>query len=236
MQTTTNKLNNSMKKIIGLLLLLLTLLTACNKGKECGSWPNDLGDFQLLPTSREVFPYDEGIKAVVFTDSTGRAYEYQIENNRSLQIPFTFNSTCTVNPEYYPLYSLTEEYRRVAFYIGNEGFRIEQYVKVNREFADRLQLADFISVGFYHKSEAFLDWKGELQILVNMRDDPEAETQATAFHQELQLNGQTFREVYEQVEDDPDSSRRYYFNLEFGLVGFTDDKGEQIFSFDHVVY
>ena len=223
------------KKTSRTLLLLLVILTACNQNEECGGGVNELGDFQLLPTSREVFPYAESVTAVVFKDSLGKTYEYKVETNNSLQLPFSFNSPCRADPNFFPLYQGSEEYRKVAFYIGNEGFRIEQYVKVNREFADLSQVADFISAGYHHKSEGLLNWEGDLQILIDMRDDPEAETQAAAFHQELQLNGRTFREVYEQVVDEAGSSRRYYFNLEFGLVGFTDHEGNQLFSFDHII-
>ena len=62
-----------MKKTSGTLLLLLVTLIACNQGEECGGGVNELGDFQLLPTSREVFPYEEGVTAVIFTDSVGKA-------------------------------------------------------------------------------------------------------------------------------------------------------------------
>ena len=228
---------NRMKNYWIILLALLMATTACYLDPDCDD--TKLGTYALLSASKEKFPYDEALKAVVFKDTLGREYIYTAQKNELRQLPDLFNAKCFADPKYYPLYSVTEEHRTMELFNaeGDRAVRVRLYTKLNREIAVLRQIADVLSIDLYDNkfSTSILDqWQGGLEIVIDQRNSPEAETTATAFYPEIELNGRIFSAVYEKTMEDPADPRRYYFSLELGIIGFSDRSGSNLRVLDRI--
>lgn len=227
------------------LFLLIISLVSCTKETGCGSgdWMTSLGPFELQPESLEMFPYEKGITGIAFKDPQvrDRLHWFNVEEDTLRNYPALFNSQCTVDPKYYPLYSTKEEYRIFDFenQFHTLRFKVQLYAGLNRDFADQSKVADYLSIelGTIYTKDGVKRWQFEevLKLVIDPRTDPDAESNFTNFYPELTLNDRAFTDVYEKIMDDPDRPRRIYFNFEWGLIGFTNSKGEYIYSFDQVM-
>ncbi|MEZ4994449.1 MAG: hypothetical protein R2824_28775 [Saprospiraceae bacterium] len=230
-----------MKHTIIVFLLGLITITACYKERECGGGITTLGTLYLLPSSREVFPYETGIKAIEFTDSQGQTDNYEVVQDTLRFFPSVFDSKCGDKEKYYP-YTAGEENRIVEIYskAADRRFKVQLYTGLDREFANQLLLADYMRVDLgvppSQSNTNAWEWEALLRLVIDPRTDPEAESDPTNFYPKLELNGQTFYQVYEKEMDASADVSRIYFNFEFGLIGFTNSKDGNSYSFDQIIY
>jgi hypothetical protein len=56
----------------------------------------------------------------------------------------------------------------------------------------------------------------------------------TSFYPEIDLNGKIFNEVYVDTHNGSYDKSMYYFNLEFGLIGFTDIERQNLYVLDRI--
>jgi hypothetical protein len=242
---TQQGLNSTIPKLIDMhhykAILLIILATTLNCKKTASTCPDeiDLGAVSLLQASKDAFPYSTSDAAVVFKDKDGNEVRYTITKNNLTNQSTTFNSICAVDESASPLFKLVEEYRTVEMFDAtiDKGFNVTLFTFFNYYIAEERQVADLIRVTTYDTRVLFSGteaWKGSLDIILDQRSYTDNIYTYTQYFPSLDLNGVLFADVYVRKFSGSGDNRKCYFNLQNGLIGYTDLDGETLFTFDRI--
>ncbi len=238
-------LSSTFQKVIDMhyfkAILVILLATTLNCKKTASTCPDEieLGAVSLLQASKDVFPYSTSDSAVVFKDKDGNEIRYTISKNDLTNQSTSFNSICSVDESASPLFRLVQEYRTVEMFdeAMDKGFRVTLFTFFNYYLAEERQVADMINVTTFDTRVLFSNtetWKGSLDIILDQRSYTDNIYPFTHYYPSLELNGVLYPDVYVREFSGPMDYRKYYFNLQDGLIGYTDLDGETLFSFDRI--
>jgi hypothetical protein len=118
-----------------------------------------------------------------------------------------------------------------------KGFSFDLYPVVNYNCPEGLRMWDLLFVRLFDAFDEGLDysiWRGRFDVVFDKRTMTDSINTYTSFYPEIDLNGKIFNEVYVDTHNGSYDKSMYYFNLEFGLIGFTDIERQNLYVLDRI--
>lgn len=234
--------NTSIMKIIKLFLLsILVMLMACKK-EECPK-EVDLGEIPLLESTVNLFPYKAPLKKIIFKDAAQVEYVYYVIEHGNLFDAKRLAERCDKDETAVITYNLKlqELHYTLLDSTNNLLLRLEMGVDIFEPFPSEKQIADYVSIFTGQEVQVNPNYAYQtfntlaLKIIIDKRTDPYTQDKVTSSNEEVVLHGKLYHDVFVYLDEKPDGKReRYYYNHEFGIVGFTDEDGNNLKVLDRM--
>jgi len=211
-------------KVTYSIALCAILLFGCKKEEVQEDQVIYVGQYPLLSSSAENFPYNDSLTEFTFTDNLNNdikasttAIDHHFTN--TYQSANDYNSNPSLFIEY-----INESYRTTLSIPSlNKEIKIEAFVSVDVTDYESIKYADILKV--YHTD--ITSSKQQMVIVLDERTRPNGFPEASVPDSSLTINGKTFTNVYSNKVD---KAFIIYFNLEEGVVGFKDNTAGLIYN------
>ena len=221
-------MKNLMKLMIGMLMVSLFVVSSCKKDDDpiiCNYETEvDLGQFSLLPESRQSIPYS-GNQRIYFKDEFQNEiyFDFSEENTGYTTIvhygrPFEYECNDSVIMQQLSAegdafwYNLTEPQ-----HLLNMTLHLKlNSVVFTEDYLDGGDLLEFLS-----GTEDYNEKLSLVEVLVNKRDlSDEVINKYPTSVDNLYIGGKKYNNVY------TNKTNSTYYNYEQGIIAFTDNKGK----------
>ncbi|MGB4850085.1 MAG: hypothetical protein WBP41_19320 [Saprospiraceae bacterium] len=229
-----------MKIRISIIFLLIATLS-CSKEKDCPSF-EDFGEFNLLPSSFELFQTLQNNKTAVFKDTLGTEFKFTITRSEDY---YNWHQKCDIddnqiiNSKDPIVYQASLQTITVLYTLDTVfSIDIDLYVWMPNAYytASKEEListfADALSI---HMRDPTLN--ATLSGFVNLRSMSDTiPSYLVRQIASIKIGNQQFKDVYwdDQFKIEGISDYITYFNKEFGLVGITNSANGRYWYLDRI--
>lgn len=221
-----------------ILILLILQYTFIGCAKQACPDEYEMGDFPLLNSTKDLFPYKDSIVNIVFRDSLGNEVNAIAKRIGFNGLGTTETETeCLDNPDENIAASAQTEtiLDFVSIPALDIGFEVRFRVSPNLiKYEDGL-VQDIANIRFTPFSEYpdSLSWTiSEINILIDQRNNPELPSNISIAIPSLTLFNKEFTNVY--LNTIGNSLVEFYYNNEVGIVGFKEFPNGTMYVFDRV--
>ena len=216
------------------LILLLSFLVSCSE-QACPD-EYEMGTYNLLSSTKELFPYKDSIVNIVFKDSLGNEVTAIAKEIEIFGLGRTESqSNCIYNPEESIEVSARTESIRDFISIpildlGFEvGFRVApDLIKYEDGFIN--DVANIIFTGTSEYGQSIPTPIPQIFVLLDPRNDPEPPLNVNPAAPIQSLLGKEFTNVYSNTIGK--NIIEFYYNNEYGIIGFREKTDGELYVFD----
>ena len=223
------------KTQILILLILQSIFIGCTK-QACPD-EYEMGDFPLLNSTKELYPYKDSIVNIVFRDSMGDEVHATAKRIGFNGLGITQTETeCLDNPdETIAVYARTETILdfvsipdlNIGFHVR---FRVSPYlVKYEDNLVQDIATIDFLPFSEYPDTAITFNIS-QIIILLDQRNNPEIPPYTSTAIPSLTLLNKEFTNVYSNINGN--NFIEFYYNNEVGIVGFKKIPTGSMYIFD----
>lgn len=210
--------------LIIIAVLSVLLFFGCKKDVEEVEIPTQfLGDFELLNSSIEQFPYSDSIRNFTYLDKNGNEFEGNTQAISKIIV-----TTKTIRYYEYSMKPYYIEYGtqklQTILMLPDQGKTIEIKAQVSLEVKEneKPRIADILSISEIGKSAL----NSYVIIPIDERSREGEFTEAKFPQESIKINGNSYSNVYTIAKE----KTIIFFNFEKGIVGFKDVKTEKVYS------
>lgn len=219
-------------------IIIICIFANCNSKENSINCPNpyDMGTFELLESSINMFPFSGLHQKVIFSDSLDNEIEGRIIGpSIGFGRATTPDKPCLDNPEIeISIFATTESYSTKIFIDSFDlkfsiGARVSVYFP---EYEDNLvaDIANIVCSGEgISNPDTIPQIPPQIAILLNERNRVEDFFQLSNPIGNLEIHGKEFQNVYESLIGS--LFIKFYFNFEFGIIGFEDQQTNITYKF-----
>lgn len=182
-----------------------------------------IGNFVLLQSSKEVFPYhDLPVEtSFFFVNETNDEIVYKSSIFLNSLISISIPTPCPADEEVNNLYDYRIEMISGTFQSTQNSmtFQLTLQVRIDADDPGSSKVADEFSVHAKEFGDDFLNAEQVFSMIADQRNS--SQTSSTPlFFETIEVNDRTLTNVYKTEIADPFSE--IYYSFEFGIVAFTD--------------
>ena len=215
-----------MKKFLIPLLILIISFNGCTKEEENQptSCPQvDLGEFYLLKSSLNSYPYSKDEATFKFSDSSNNEIAFRLAiapvDSHLVSWYGRANNLCHYDNSMIEFIARAEYYKR-GFYSIDEYVELDYEIILHVDFRNDSSIfdSDVLSIFKQYPQPNDASRYSVMDILINQRNNPSADYMSNwpKSIPTILLNKKIFKDVYTSYEND------LYFNFEYGIIAVRD--------------
>ena len=220
---------------INLFLFLLIIISSCGDDDmnqieenlnltECENI-SKLGEILTLEESKNFLPYPDSISKVIFTNSQGEEFEGKV-NFYNTYITNAFTNAmnqCPIDSQIQIQYEWMPEIKDIYIQIDTLDIQLRISIRpiiYHEDYSQKL-IADICQLVLTTPIDATTP-NSQMIIIVNPRTHPNPYESYTEYHDEYQIHGKTYEQVYIETPNINEEFKLYFSN-QVGIVGFKDE-------------
>ncbi|MCD8408523.1 hypothetical protein [Tenacibaculum finnmarkense] len=210
---------------LNILIILLTFVSCIG---QCPSELN-LGEFKLSKKSKNIFPYQNNEKQLIFKDSLGNKVIYDIMKPRNYKEIVKWNKICKHSIEKKILIKATKELLEIYLETNSDSF---QSIKI--ELSTELNLNKAQKLDEYDCMWFFRGGGGTPGIVTDIKNSNP--THISKNIEEIVINGNQYKNL---LEIKSFKINTFYYDLEKGIIAineYRDYRKPKYWVLDSVVY
>ncbi|WP_233886139.1 hypothetical protein [Tenacibaculum piscium] len=207
---------------LNILIILLTLVSCT---EQCPSELN-LGEFKLSKKSKNIFPYQNNEKQLIFKDSLGNKVTYDIMKLRNYKETVKWNKMCKHSIEKKTLIKATKELLEIYLETNSDSF---QSIKI--ELSTELYLNKAHKLDEYDRMWFFRGGGGMPGILTDIKNSNSNPTHISKDIEEIVINGNQYKNLLE--------INTFYYDIKKGIIAineYRDYRKPKYWVLDSIVY
>ena len=238
-----------MQFVISLFRLVLSFfllfIISCNKEDDTERIPAEcleeiyLGSYYLSELSKKAIPYSLDAEKLIYIDSANNELNLSITKNSTRHIIYNTWIECDFDPAYNSTYQYRTDFQYVLLENEGKNILIDFQLAVNVELVmDSVGMAgDFMEIRISRLDNPNVGYR-LIGFYTDKKEHEEEHLQDALFYYDFELGDRELTEVYVQnksVSAADGGTLKFItaYNLEAGLLSFTDFEGTQWF-FDRI--